>query len=423
MKQFRFSRLLIGALLLMLAPALASAQTGPTEDTCPALVQQALDAADQLCTGTNRNEACYGNVLANAEARENVTNFNFDSAGDIVSVADIASLTLSGMNLETQEWGVALMRLQANIPDTLPGQNVTFLLFGDVQITNAAQGNLAPMQAFYFSSGVGEPACQEAPQDGILIQTPEGVAEIALNVNGVNVQLGSTAYIQAAAPDEDDEDAEGALAINLLEGGATVEFDGVEQTVPAGMRVTVPIGADLLATGAPTDPEPYDAAAFAALPVRLLEREIEIEGLETTGESGAGVGGVTPLSGTWLYSNQRPTAEGSCPAEISMAFDYIPLTTEASEIDWSAGFTAENMQRIAEISWSDEGVDVPIDLVVTSPEPGVVIMSYTITADDEAIAFDQYYRIVSETFIQINWSDEVMPGCTVNFSATLEYQG
>src|SRR5690606_20836366 len=31
-------------------------------------------------------------------------------------------------------WGVALMQIQANLPDTLPGQNVTFLLFGDVTI-------------------------------------------------------------------------------------------------------------------------------------------------------------------------------------------------------------------------------------------------------------------------------------------------
>lgn len=422
MKRFHFVLLLIGALLLMLAPAALSAQQSSSDDTCPALVQQALDAADQLCTGTNRNEACYGNVLADAEARENVTNFNFDSAGDIVNVSDIASLTLSGMNLETGDWGVALMRLQANIPDTLPGQNVTFLLFGDVQITNAAQGDFSPMQAFYFSSGVGEPACQEAPQDGILIQTPEGVAEIALNINGVNVQLGSTAYIQAAAPDEDAEETEGTLAINLLEGGALVEFDGVEQTVPAGMRVTVPIGADLLATGAPSDPEPYEVSTFGALPTRLLEREIEITGLEMS-DSGAGFSGITPLSGTWLYSNQRPTAEGSCPAAISLAFDYIPLITETTEIDWSAGFTAENMQRVTELAWQEEGTEVPVDYVVTSPEPGVVVMSYTITADEEAIAFDQYYRIISETFIQINWAYEVFPGCTVNYSATLEYQG
>ena len=41
------------------------------------------------------------------------------------------------MNASTGAWGVALMRIQANLPDTLPGQNVTMLIFGDVQIQNA----------------------------------------------------------------------------------------------------------------------------------------------------------------------------------------------------------------------------------------------------------------------------------------------
>ena len=41
------------------------------------------------------------------------------------------------MDLVNGMWGVALLRVQANLPDTLPGQNVTMLLFGDVAIENA----------------------------------------------------------------------------------------------------------------------------------------------------------------------------------------------------------------------------------------------------------------------------------------------
>ena len=39
------------------------------------------------------------------------------------------------------EWGVSLMQLQANLPDTLPGQNVTVLLFGDVTLQPALASN------------------------------------------------------------------------------------------------------------------------------------------------------------------------------------------------------------------------------------------------------------------------------------------
>ena len=36
------------------------------------------------------------------------------------------------------------MRLQANIPDTLPGQSVSFLVFGDVQLENKVTPTLSP---------------------------------------------------------------------------------------------------------------------------------------------------------------------------------------------------------------------------------------------------------------------------------------
>ncbi|MFN8374478.1 MAG: hypothetical protein U0694_16570 [Anaerolineae bacterium] len=87
-----------------------------------------------------RNEACYGNLLLSATPREDAAAFSFEQAGDRVPVADIQSLQLSAMSL-TDETGVALMALQAKlVPDTLPGQNVTVLLFGDVQVTNTVDG-------------------------------------------------------------------------------------------------------------------------------------------------------------------------------------------------------------------------------------------------------------------------------------------
>ena len=54
-----------------------------------------------------------------------------------------------------------------------------------------------PMQAFYFKTGITQTSCAEAPQDGILIQTPEGAGQINIRANDVDIQLGSTAYLQA----------------------------------------------------------------------------------------------------------------------------------------------------------------------------------------------------------------------------------
>ncbi|MBA3874424.1 MAG: hypothetical protein H0X30_35290, partial [Anaerolineae bacterium] len=119
--------------ILWLAPALVLAQI----NSCPEIVSKALSEADAACKQTGRNQACYGNFNLQATGQPGAENFSFNEVGDIVNIADVQSLKLSPMNVDKGQWGVALMKLQVNIPNTLPGQNVTFLLFGDVEITNA----------------------------------------------------------------------------------------------------------------------------------------------------------------------------------------------------------------------------------------------------------------------------------------------
>ncbi|MCB9452691.1 MAG: hypothetical protein H6672_14735 [Anaerolineaceae bacterium] len=243
--------ILVGLVACLLAgPGLTQEST-----SCPAIVSDSLAMVASLCGETGRNQACYGNLMLTVEAQAGVDSLVFDTPGDIINVADIRSLRLTGMDEAVPEWGVALLKLQANLPDTLPGQNVTMLLIGDVAVQNAANvtgESYTPMQAFYFRSGMGDSLCAEAPESGIVIQTPKGQGQIALRVNNVDISLGSTAFLQAVAGD--------ALYVNLLEGQATVTaFDGT-QTVAAGMMVSVPIDDDLAASGPPTPPEPVAEA-------------------------------------------------------------------------------------------------------------------------------------------------------------------
>jgi hypothetical protein len=387
--RWQFWCILLGVLVTLgLATSDVAAQGSDT--TCPALVQAALDAADSACNDIGRNQACYGNILIDAVGRPDATGFVFETSGDVVDVNDLESLTLAGMNVANDTWGVALMRLQANLPDTLPGQNVTFLLFGDVEITNAVEaadttvvatsgnalalgqmvegaisnerpsieytytgtagdvisvrmertsgdldtyvsvldptgneiaavdddpqlglagsivnsltlpvdgtytivatrfgfeggsssgsfslvvetgdaGYTAPMQAFYFRTGVGDAACAEAPESGMMVQTPEGVGEVQLLVNGVRFELASTAYLQATPG--------GVMTIALLEGTGRAESDGVARIIPGGSYVTVPIDMNMEASGPPSEPEPYGANQYAALPTKQLPEVIEV---------------------------------------------------------------------------------------------------------------------------------------------------
>ncbi|MBZ0293202.1 MAG: hypothetical protein K8L99_11610 [Anaerolineae bacterium] len=241
--------------------------------SCPAIVQAALDVADQLCQPTGRNQACYGNISLVADAQPGASMFKFDDAGDIVDVSLLHSLRTMPLDVETGTWGIAILRLQANLPATLPGQNVTFLLFGDAEITTAEDDSAAsddvPMKAFYLRSAIGDSLCDEAPESGLLVQTPEGASEITFNINGIDVSMGSTVLFRAQA--------DGEMTVSTLEGSAFLE--GEDETVPvlAGTRARVPVNAQLRAQrNQLSEPEPYDLRRLGGLPVRLLQRQIDI---------------------------------------------------------------------------------------------------------------------------------------------------
>jgi hypothetical protein len=258
-------------LMLCIAPVVALAQAD-----CPEIVQTALDSADQFCAATGRNQACYGHFALTAEPQPEVENFTFADSGDIVDVAAVQSMRLNPLDEASGQWGVALMNLQANLPDTLPGQNVTFLLFGDVELTNAvsaddpATAELRPMQAFYLRTGVGDAGCAEAPESGMLVQTPEGSSSVVFNVNGVDVEMGSTIFFQSNPED--------GMTVSTLEGAASVSTENGSQSILPGTWVRIPIDDDLRPTDPPGLPLSYvrRSEMLDSLPLRLLQRDIEI---------------------------------------------------------------------------------------------------------------------------------------------------
>lgn len=305
---------LLWTVFLCLAPTLALAQS----TDCPDLVAKALAAADEACQATGRNQACYGNVDMTAEAQPGVENFDFTKTGDIVNVADLRSIRLSPMIIEESKWGVALLRLQANLPDTLPGQNVTFLLFGDVEITNAVnpeiESGYSPMQAFYLKTAAGDAQCAEAPESGMLVQTPEGTGQVAFNVNGVDVSMGSTVFFQSA------EDT--GMTVSTLEGAAYITVEEETQVIVPGTWASVPVRQKFVAFrsatggllelpvlgpgGAPEPPASYqnNLPMMNALPLKLLERpiemavplsEAEVQRIRELAESGGPLCGEAPL--------------------------------------------------------------------------------------------------------------------------------
>ncbi len=239
---------------------------------CPALVDQALSAVGDNCGDLARNSACYGYDRVDATfANTQDANF-FSIPADRAVLTELETIRTHPMDVVQNRWGVAVMNLMANLPNTVPGQGVLVMLVGDAEVTNSINpvtaqvtadpieiqtavetplysspatvsnvrmtvpagttllvdgfnpsmrwlravyeedlvwveavnvvqspelANLptvgasrpTPMQAFYFSTGIGQVGCEEA-DPMIAVQSPENVV-VDLTVNGVDIRVGS----------------------------------------------------------------------------------------------------------------------------------------------------------------------------------------------------------------------------------------
>jgi hypothetical protein len=65
---------------------LFTAVTVAAQDTCPTIVETALQTTSNACAETGRNQACYGNLTLQAQAQDNTADFKFDTTGDRVDI-------------------------------------------------------------------------------------------------------------------------------------------------------------------------------------------------------------------------------------------------------------------------------------------------------------------------------------------------
>ena len=119
-------------------------------NTCNTLVTQALQAVGSNCQGVGRNAACYGFDRVDVRFSTVVAEGTFSQPADTAPLVEMADIHTQSLSLEESRWGIAVMNVQANIPNTLPGQAVTFMLLGDVQVQN----DVAPEAALTVGESV-----------------------------------------------------------------------------------------------------------------------------------------------------------------------------------------------------------------------------------------------------------------------------
>ncbi len=227
----------IGFLLLSLTIATGTLAQAAA---CSDVVNKALQNLSDTCENMQRNSACYGFNHVTATFADGLTPSVFSQPNDRVDLTSLQSITTSPLDVQTAQWGIAVMKVQANIPDALPGQAVTFLLFGDVHLQTGvtAGSDQKPMQAVYFTTGIGDTKCTDAPSSSLIIQGPKNLT-VDLNVNGADVKFGST-LIFRSTPNS-------SMSCGVLDGEARVGPDQV--LIPNGFAARVPLDSSLNANG------------------------------------------------------------------------------------------------------------------------------------------------------------------------------
>jgi hypothetical protein len=212
--------------------------------SCQALINRAIEASDNFCGKTGSNNVCYGNTTIEAELAPNATE-RFSERGDIVAVNKLRRLSAAPLNLENDEWGIAVFKVIANLPRSLPGETVTMIVFGNTTLDNAS----GTLESFYFSSELGQITCEAVPFDGLMVTAPDGTG-IQINVNGSELTLLGNASLRAVK--------NGKMEVSLLSGAGRIVSNGQEQYFGAGQKVSVGLGGEngVQSISGPSEPEP-----------------------------------------------------------------------------------------------------------------------------------------------------------------------
>jgi hypothetical protein len=371
------------------------------QEACPDIVLDALDSMENACVSIGRNQACYGNGSIIAVDADGVELSDFAESGDMTEISDISSMSLSGLDEDAGLWGLAVLAVQADIPNTIPGQNVTMLLFGESELSTVEENP----SAFIFSAGIGQLSCDEAP-NGLLIQTPEGVGTINLSINNVAIELGSTAFLTA--------EADGDFVFALLEGHASLESEESEVEVNGGEFTKIELDEDLNPVGEFAEPQPIEEnLELPQLPLIALERDISAEATEETTQISGEI--IVPRAGTWSFDYTNLEAAAACPAMMTGAMQ------SGMNDSFTYDFGGEGWDFETFYNDVSEAQGTPASGgTYSSPAPNV----YVREAVDNGTPIVFTLTVVSETELHIVQTvdvSEFAAGCTITMEMAITF--
>jgi hypothetical protein len=184
------------------------------------------------------------------------------------------------------------------------------------------------------------------------------------------------------------------MTTSIVEGEATVTAGGASVIVPAGSQTLVPLDDQGQANGTPSQPQPYDAAKMAVLPIRILPRTITIAAPISVGDS------ILLTEGEWTWTVGTPTGEGCEPGVLDAVVANFtpagPFQLPAGEFSW------------ASFSEAAYGQPPPSEGVFSNPEPN----TYVIDLPTPGFTWHYEVRVIDSTHLEGAFSSSGS-GCSI----------
>lgn len=159
--------------LLILIIALiypVSAQEQSTQ--CVTIVEQSLSILRDTCNAVDNNQGCY----ATGEIPESLT-----EQAQAFDLTTITELSTSAVNLENNEIGTALLKVQS------ADASIYMFLIGETTVVNHSEEDLPPFQNFFMSTTASGTDCATFDAIFAVYVPPEQTA--SLTMNGVEMTL------------------------------------------------------------------------------------------------------------------------------------------------------------------------------------------------------------------------------------------
>lgn len=153
---------------------------------CADLVNRALTEMGEHCGDLERNSLCYGHPLIEASFATD-SSADFNQPDDRVSLGSLKSVKSTGIDLDTGQWGVAVMNLGAHLPAAHAGPGAILLLVGDAELTHEVElsqiaeigeplrtATLGPTTLYAHPSIIAVVADQLEPETIVLVDAISG---------------------------------------------------------------------------------------------------------------------------------------------------------------------------------------------------------------------------------------------------------